>query len=323
MSKALTGDLGNSQDNEKLNSAMDGKGSSDFIKIEVGKNYLYLLSKNYKAAFTHWIPAGGKSGKAFVCLGGLDRKGYAPDVCPACEQAQKFYAMKKKAVKQKDKDFYNKCGNTFHARLVVFMVAVKGFAVREKVNGETITTFGCEDDAAPQFLRLTEKQWAQIVGRKADATSNKKEVQGLMEKYPFLLGKDGKPDWNNLTNRPMVFEKDAGDFGETTITPSKRTAPKPEFAEMPTLDDAIPSDSKDDMVIAIEAYNEATGESEEDSGDDLKEKKPKSMLEKESLDDDDDGVEPASEEEVKKSKAESKKPAEKESADPFSSDEAF
>lgn len=251
----MKGNLKNKNDVKAVDDASKGS-SGKYIKIDKGKNFIRFLSTEFTMEFVHTLQNQNDI-KQIVCLGGEKRGGYAPDICPICEQAKKHWDKIKKiklegnfGKSQKlqfEAEFEKKKGMELRAQRKVVMVAMKGSL--DEDNSKKVNF-----DGEPRLLNITPAQWEKI-------------TKTIFEEYSFMKSSE------DLTNRNMCFLKEdktgkkSGKYTEVKIIPSKNVSPKPKIkGEIPNLDtDVFVYKKYDEVKNQLNEFLELT---EDDVNDD-------------------------------------------------------
>lgn len=269
------GELGNEDDSRKSKELVDGEGKNNngvYLKINTGKNYVMLYDRKYRISYVHYLKGIGQ----FHCLGGVDKGGYAPDDCPICAKAKYYFDKKKESNNDDKKKQYNSLGRQFQTRMAVYVLAMKGDGIKEKINGSTVTNIDFENEVEVKVLTMSEAQWSYFVGRKAQG--KKEEVQPMIEKYSKIIKTS-----DDFLNRGYLFEKQEGEFAKTIITPLIPKVSKPKtVGEVPDLDEITALKEYDELQEAVQSFLDL------DSEDDSEEEKFEEVDEKEIEDLEDD-----------------------------------
>ena len=261
----MKGSISNKEDIKK---ATETKGGNAFIKTDK-KTFIRILSKDFVTEFSHIFKIKGQY-KSMVCLGGVAKGGYAPDICPACAEGKKHWDRIKE-LKQNpnfetsnklkaEADFEKKKGKLFQPAQKIVIVAVKGEAVKVKEKGTIKEIPEWEKEA--KFLSLTNPQW-------------KKITETVFKDYPFMKTTD------DILNRNFMFLKEEKQgknsaFSEVKIVPSSTTSKAPKIeGDLPDLDKVFVETKEADAQKIVRDFVRADGgeidETEEDEIEDIDE----------------------------------------------------
>jgi len=281
----MKGNLESKDDVKKVSSAINGSGSS-YIKIDKGKNFIRLLSKEYVCEFVHTLDTGNNQYSFIPCLGKIQGKGYSPDVCPICGKAKEHWNRIKeiKANPGYDKsdklkvqsELELKKGKGLQTNLRTVMIAVKGKAIRERTKDgiKTIPDF----DGEAKYLSITTSQWTKI-------------TETIFEEYDFMKTPE------DLLNRNLLFEKEekkgrkSGKYTEVEIKPSKTKSKVPKITnDIPILDDVFTYKTEEEAKEILNNYLKAHGEEVDDDNEKIKDGIDEIDIEDKELDDLEDGL---------------------------------
>lgn len=315
----MKGSLRNKDDVKQLNDAAAG-GEKEYIKLKA-RSFIRFVSDDIVSEYIH--PLGNREKKFYrehVCLGGIKGNGYAPDVCPTCAKAKKFWDKRRALMSskgfEKDKqmqaeaELIKKHGKLFQTKLVTKMAAVFGEAEREKTKKGKFKYVPVFEDKA-KVISLSSSQW--------------EKLSAMKKNFPDIIKTD-----DDYLNRNFLFVKETADGSEVlqttpfTIRPEKMKSDPPEITnDIPVLDTCFKyldeagakkvlneflenigeeTDSDDDEEASTSEEEDDDDEDLEDIDDDDEDEKEE---DEESEDDDDD------EEEEKSSKKDKKKKGKK------------
>jgi len=238
----MKGSIDNKKDIDSTSHAGD-RGKNSYIKFKKGRIFVRLLGKEFVSEFLHSFEI-GKKFYSFVCLGGLESKGYAPDSCPACQVAKEHFwdpikelkdkveILKQKNDAKKAKqlemeiDEMKKQGKMLITKQTTKFVAVAGEAVKEKIKTKKgfIVEYVPEWETQPKILQLSKIQFDKL-------------TLSIFEKYSFMKTSD------DLVNRNLMFVKEAPK-GEVTkqntpveIVPCDKISKSPKAeGDLPDID---------------------------------------------------------------------------------------
>ena len=204
--------------------------AKDYIKIKTGKNFIRFMDGEWVSEFTHGL-RGNKFYREVVCLGGIKGAGYAPDVCPICAQAKKYWDLRKKLKdtpgfdKNKklkaEAEFALKQGKIFQTKHVTKMAAVYGGPVKEKTKKGIRIVPDFEKEI--KILSLSSTQWEKL-------------TDGIFKKYPDIMKSE-----DDLLNRNFLFSKETADGGEVQQNTPIQIKPMEKRTDPPKVENEIPN----------------------------------------------------------------------------------
>jgi hypothetical protein len=288
----MQGNLDNQKDIDNVSNA-NSKGNKDYIKFKKGKNFIRLLSKDFVGEFEHNFRI-GKRFVSFVCLGGLDKKGYDPDNCPACKIAKEHFWDKRAKLQDNSKfdkskklqaeaNQLTKEGKELITRQTTKMAAVYGEAVKvkDKASGKIMYEPEWEEEA--KIIAISPTQWDKL-------------TKNIFENYSFMESSE------DLINRNLIFSKGTGKKGEEVkqntpieIKPEKKKSDPPEITnELPDLSKAFNYLTKKEIEKIMREflsqgieYEEDEDEEEDDIDEDFEDDEVEEEIEEDEEDEDD------------------------------------
>jgi len=254
----MKGNLDNQKDVDKIKNS--GKSGGMWVRINKGeKKFVRLISKDVVSEWVHVLELGKNNYVSIPCLGGIEKGGYAPNICPICEETKKhwdkikelkanpkFSSSKKLQV---EANFEKDRGKEFQPKKSTVMIAVEGEASIKKVGGKKVTEIKFESDG--KYISFTEPQFDKLTLK-------------IFEDYPFMKSTD------DLINRNLLFskvEKDGkktGKYTEVDIKPSKTKTKAPKVSSIPDLDDVFDYKKEDEIKKILNSYLRLTGDDSDD-----------------------------------------------------------
>lgn len=183
------------EDNEQTAVDSDsGSSSSRIVKLDSGRNALWILSPNYEYGYVHWVQFEDGKRKPIVCAGGPDGKGWQPDECMLCDFIKSKYAEARDTDNKREAEGIKNYANRMSAKFEIVFIAAKGEMLREKtkINGKTkivnVPAFDT-DELEIGLLRLSNAQYRNMMKLVSD------------DAFPYIRSE------KDLLNRAIIFDK--------------------------------------------------------------------------------------------------------------------
>lgn len=252
-----------------------GAGGSNFLKIPERRAPFYILNRDYRDGFVHWVTIGKGQRHKVVCGGGPEGRGMDTENCKICAHVMGLY-KEAKALRENPKatrDDKTKAGvlkeqaNDMKAKYEAHVVMALGTSLQRKVRKGGKETYEYEADWS---LEEDEDGDTRVqVGVLSLTNSQMRELSlGLVEnaKYPFMKSK------KDLLNRVIWSHRGKNESGNAKVF----WIPEAETSDVPVDEEAwkeidISKDFEIDQVNIDKTFALITGEGaeepEEDGGD--------------------------------------------------------
>ena len=270
--------LDNDQDVKQSLDSMESDGKT--LKIKEGRTPVYILDSTYEDGYIHWI-----GGKRIVCAGGLEGRGWAPDVCACCKKVEAAFKKAKQLEGKSKKAAEKTRGTARGARAkyeAQFLAAVGELVVMKDPktgNKRKVPDF---DEARVGILPFTAKQFEDFTGLRSN--ENFPQIEGpedLLNRVIILdKKKRGESKYPTIEYIPakspsdppeIEYDRDEFDLAESFIIDEEAVINGAKLFDAPAVrtEDVDSNDDEEENVDNYEADEDDFDEDDIDTEDDV------------------------------------------------------